>query len=220
MTRRRLLILKALVHAACLAPLGWLVLRGSGVAPAGLGANPVELVLHTVGKTSLNLLMITLAVTPARHLTGLNWLVRLRRMLGLYVFFYAMLHLSTYVVLDQQLMWQSLLVDVTQRPYITVGFLAIVLMLPLAITSTQAMQRRLGRDWGRLHTLIYPAAVLAVLHFFWQTRADLFEPIVYSLLLTLLLAYRATRWQVRRRRTRETAQSRLSRFDSRRGGAE
>lgn len=200
MTARRLAVIKVLVFCACLAPLAWLVARGLGATATGLGANPVQEVLHTFGKTALNLLLLTLAVTPARQLTGANWLIRLRRMLGLYVFFYAALHLVTYAVLDQGLDVGSLMVDVTQRPYITVGFLAIVLMVPLAVTSTRAMQRRLGRDWVRLHRLIYPIAVLALLHFFWQTKADLLEPLLYTLALAALLGYRATRWQVRRRR--------------------
>lgn len=209
MTRGRLAVIKALVVCACLAPLLWLMTRGFGVAGTGLGANPVEEVLHTFGKTALNLLLITLTITPARQLTGLNWLARLRRMLGLFCFFYATLHMLSYAVLDQGLAWGLLFVDVTRRPYITVGFLAVVLMLPLAITSTNAMQRRLGRNWVKLHRLIYPIAVLAVLHFFWQVKLDTSEPTIYALALTALLGYRAVRWWQRRRSAgmREAARS-------------
>jgi methionine sulfoxide reductase heme-binding subunit len=164
-----------------------------------LGANPVEEVLHTLGKTALNLMIITLAVTPVRTGTGLNWLVRLRRLLGLFCFFYALLHLATYAVLDQGLDLSMLLVDVTQRPYITVGLVAILLMVPLAITSTSRMQRRLGRRWVTLHRLIYPAAVLSVLHFWWQTKIDVSEPLLYAIVLALLLGHRAARFLKRRR---------------------
>jgi methionine sulfoxide reductase heme-binding subunit len=199
MTGARLALIKALVWIACLAPLLLIVARGFGVADSSLGANPVEEVLHTLGKTALNLMLITLAVTPARIVTGLNWLVRLRRLLGLFCFFYALLHLAAYAVLDQRLDLSLLLVDVTQRPYITVGFLAVVLMLPLAITSTSRMQRRLGRRWVTLHRLIYPAAVLSILHFWWQTKIDVSEPLLYAFVLALLLGYRAARFLRRRR---------------------
>jgi methionine sulfoxide reductase heme-binding subunit len=199
MTGARLALIKALVWIACLAPLFWLVMRGVGLVDSTLGANPVEEVLHTLGKTALNLMIITLAVTPVRTGTGLNWLVRLRRLLGLFCFFYALLHLATYAVLDQGLDLSMLLVDVTQRPYITVGLVAILLMVPLAITSTSRMQRRLGRRWVTLHRLIYPAAVLSVLHFWWQTKIDVSEPLLYAIVLALLLGHRAARFLKRRR---------------------
>lgn len=199
MTGARLALVKALVWIACLAPLLLLVARGFGLAGSSLGANPVEEVLHTLGKTALNLMLITLAVTPTRIVTGLNWLLRLRRLLGLFCFFYALLHLAAYAVLDQRLDLGLLLVDVTQRPYITVGFLAILLMLPLAVTSTSRMQRRLGRQWVRLHRLIYPAAVLAVLHYWWQMKLDVSEPLLYVIVLALLLGHRAARALKRRR---------------------
>ncbi len=198
MSGGRLALIKVLVALASLAPLIWLVMRATGMGGT-LGANPVEVVLHTLGKTSLNLLLITLAVTPARQLTGQHWLIRLRRMLGLFCFFYAVLHLIVYVALDQGLAWDLLLVDLTQRPYITVGFLAILLMLPLAITSTNAMQRRLGKNWLRLHWLIYPIAVMAVVHFWWQTKLDVVEPAIYAIILGVLLLYRLMR-RIRRHR--------------------
>jgi methionine sulfoxide reductase heme-binding subunit len=199
MTGARLAIVKALVWIACLAPLLLIITRGFGIADSSLGANPVEEVLHTLGKTALNLMMITLAITPARIVTGFNWLVRLRRLLGLFCFFYALLHLATYAALDQRLDLGLLLVDVTQRPYITLGFVAILLMLPLAITSTSRMQRRLGRRWIQLHRLVYPAAVLSVLHFWWQMKLDVSEPLVYAIVLALLLGHRAARALKRRR---------------------
>jgi methionine sulfoxide reductase heme-binding subunit len=166
-----------------------------------LGPNPIEALLHTMGKTALNLLLITLAVTPLRKLTKQNWLIRLRRMLGLFCFFYLVLHFLIYAALDLQLAWGSLVVDITQRPYITVGMLALLLMIPLAVTSTKKWQRRLGRNWSKLHRLIYPIAVLAVVHFWWQTKADIIEPLIYALLLTLLLGYRVADSRARAQRS-------------------
>ena len=202
MTRRSIALIKALVLLACLIPFAQLVARAAGFGD--LGANPVQEVLHTLGRTGLNLLLITLAITPIRKQTGLNWLVGLRRTLGLAAFGYVLLHAITYMVLDQGLAWGSLLVDVTRRPYITLGFLGLVLMVPLAVTSTNAMQRRLGRSWARVHRLIYPIGILGVVHFFWQVKIDISEPLLYSILLTLLLGYRATGWFKRRQRLRAT----------------
>ena len=198
MTRRSLALIKALTILACLIPFGQLTARAFGIGD--LGANPVQEVLHTLGRTGLNLLIITLAVTPIRRETGLNWLVGLRRTLGLAAFGYILLHAITYAVLDQGLAWGSLLVDVTRRPYITLGFLGLVLMVPLAVTSTNAMQRRLGRNWVKLHRLVYVIGVLGVVHFFWQVKIDITEPILYGIALMLLLAYRASGWVKRRQR--------------------
>jgi len=190
MARHRLAIIKVIVCICCLAPLAWVVWRGFGLGSTTLGANPIEEVLHTMGKTGLNLLFVTLAITPMRRLTRLNMLIRLRRMLGLFCFFYLMLHLLTYAILDLRLDWSTLLVDVTERPYITVGMLALLTMIPLAITSTNAMQRRLGRNWARLHRLIYPIAILGVVHFYWQTKADFSEALLYALVLAIVLGFR------------------------------
>ncbi len=192
MTRRSLALIKALVLFCCLTPLGLLIARASGLGD--LGANPVQEVLHTLGKTGLNLILLTLTITPIRKGTGLNWLVGLRRTLGLSAFGYILLHATTYAVLDQGLAWSSLLVDVTQRPYITLGFLGLVLMVPLAVTSTNAMQRRLGRKWSQLHRLVYLIGILGVTHFFWQVKIDVSEPLLYGALLSLLLGYRAVGW--------------------------
>lgn len=193
--------LKAGLALACLAPLGWLVVRGFGLGGTSLGANPVETVLLTTGKTGLNILFVTLAVTPIRVITGLNQLVRMRRMLGLFSFFYASLHFLTYAVLDLRLAWSTLFVDITERPYITVGMLALACMIPLAVTSTKGMQRRLGRRWVKLHRTTYAIAVLGLVHFFWQVKIDIREPLVYAAVLTLLLGYRAVRaYRLRQRR--------------------
>ncbi|HEY5568212.1 MAG TPA: protein-methionine-sulfoxide reductase heme-binding subunit MsrQ [Gammaproteobacteria bacterium] len=203
MAPRYVAIAKVFVWLLCLVPLAWLVARAFAVAGTSLGANPVETVLHTLGKTGLNLLLITLAVTPIRRLTGFNVLIRFRRLLGLFAFFYLVLHFTTYAVLDLRLQWSMLFVDITERPYITVGMLALAGMIPLALTSTQKMQRRLGRKWATLHKMIYPVAVLAIVHFLWQAKSDLDpEPLVYAGVLTLLLGYRLAYWLSRRRRTR------------------
>lgn len=202
MARPNLVVAKLAVWIGCLIPLLWLVARGLAVSGLTLGPNPVETVLHTLGKTGLNLLLLTLAVTPARRLTGLNVLVRLRRLLGLFAFFYVLLHFLTYAALDLRLQWDTLFVDITRRPYITAGMLALAGLVPLAVTSTQAMQRRLGRRWLSLHKTIYPVAVLAVVHFVWQTKADLEpEPWIYAGVLAVLLGYRIVHWLRRRAAT-------------------
>ena len=201
--RDRIALLKVVVAAGCLVPFAIVFAKGAALIP--FGANPVEEVLHSMGKTGLNLLWITLAITPLRKLTKQNWLLRLRRMLGLFSFFYLMLHFLTYAVLDRGLDFGSLVVDVTERPYITAGMLGLVLLIPLAITSTKGWQRRLGRRWTKLHRLIYPAAVLGAVHFWWQVKADIREPLVYAVLLGVLLGYRVVDAQLRARRRREAA---------------
>jgi sulfoxide reductase heme-binding subunit YedZ len=201
MTRRSLAIVKLCVWLACLAPAAWLTVRALGVTSATLGANPVEAILDVFGKTALNLLMITLAVTPVRRITGLVWLVQLRRLLGLFAFFYVAMHFLTYAVLDLGLAWSTLLVDIAERPYITVGFTALVLLVPLAVTSTRGWQRRLGRRWGKLHRLIYVIAVLGVVHYWWQVKVDVAEPFFYAFVLSALLGNRIKHWlDVRRSR--------------------
>jgi methionine sulfoxide reductase heme-binding subunit len=189
MTQRWVIIGKVVIWAACLAPLALLLLRGAGFA-GSLGANPVEVVLNTCGKTGLNLLILTLCVTPIRRSTGINRLIAFRRLLGLFAFFYLVLHVLTYALLDLGLAWETLFVDITERPYITVGFTALVLLVPLAVTSTHGWQRRLGRKWAKLHRLIYAIAVLAVVHYWWQTKLDVAEPLLYAFLLTVLLGVR------------------------------
>ena len=195
MTRGQLTLIKAFVILACLLPFALLAARTVGFG--SLGANPVQEVLHILGKTGLNLLLITLAVTPLQKLTGLRWLVSLRRALGLAVFGYIVLHAITYVALDLQFAWSTLFVDITQRPYITVGVAALILLVPLAVTSTNAMQRRLGRRWLKLHRLVYVIGILGVVHFFWQVKITTVEPLVYTFILIVLLGYRARKWLAR-----------------------
>ena len=190
--------LKVLVFALCLAPLALLGLETFGVGGLGLGANPVEELIHRLGKWGLKFLLITLAVTPLRKLTGWNWLIRFRRMLGLFAFFYVSLHFLAYAGLDQRFDWAAIVEDVVERPYITIGVLALLLLLPLAATSTKGMMRRLGSRWQRLHRLVYVIAVLAVWHFYWQVKLDTLEALIYAGILTALLAFRLFDWRRRR----------------------
>jgi sulfoxide reductase heme-binding subunit YedZ len=158
-----------------------------------LGVDPVRFVLDTLGKTALNLLLITLAVTPVRQLTHLNNLIRLRRMLGLFVLFYALMHFLTYIGPFQGLSWHAIVEDIAKRKYQTIGFVALLLLIPLAVTSTNAMMRRLGRRWQKLHRLIYLIAPLAVLHFWKMLKLDYRQPLLYAGILAVLLGWRLWR---------------------------
>jgi methionine sulfoxide reductase heme-binding subunit len=199
LTQRYRFIYKPLVFTACLLPLAWLACGAFGWLGASLGADPVKELEHECGKTALNLLLLTLAVTPVRELTGQPQLLRLRRMLGLFAFFYVLLHFSIYLVLDLELNFATLGTDIAKRPYITIGFTALLLLIPLAVTSTNAMMRRLGRRWQRLHRLVYVIAVLGVWHFYWQVKRDVREPLIYAGILGVLLGYRVVRARMRRR---------------------
>jgi methionine sulfoxide reductase heme-binding subunit len=198
-TQRYRWIYKPLVFAACLVPLAWLACGAFGWFGASLGADPVKELEHECGKTALNLLLLTLAVTPVRELTGQPQLLRLRRMLGLFAFFYVVLHFTIYVVLDLELNFATLGADIAKRPYITIGFCALLLLIPLAVTSTNGMMRRLGRRWQSLHRLIYLIAILGVWHFYWQVKRDVREPLIYAAILAALLGYRVLRGRMRRR---------------------
>lgn len=171
----------------CLVPFGVLVWQA---ATQDLGANPVEALLHRSGGWTLRFLLLTLAVTPLRLLSGWTEVLQMRRMLGLFTFFYATLHFSIYALLDLGLDLGFLAEDIAERPYITVGFTAWLLLIPLAITSTRGMMRRLGRRWKKLHRLVYGIAVLGVLHFYWLVKADVREPLIYGGILLALLAVR------------------------------
>ena len=182
--------LKAFLFIAALLPLSYLV-AGAFFFPDWLGANPAEYITRSLGDWTLRLLLLTLAITPLRRITGRTWLLRLRRMLGLFTFFYALLHLSSYVSFDHVFDVGEILKDIVKRPFITVGFTCFVLLIPLAATSTNAMVRRLGaKRWQALHRLVYLIAPLGVLHFWWMVKRDLTEPIIYALLLGVLLGYR------------------------------
>src|SRR5690606_26928172 len=190
----RLALAKTAVHLAALAPLailGWQFVDVWQTGSNALGADPVAEIEHRLGTWALRLLMIALAVTPLRQLTGQPVLLRFRRMLGLYAFAYATLHFSAYLVLDLRGYWALVFEEIAKRPYITVGFSAWLLLLPLAITSTKGWIRRLGRNWVRLHKLVYAAGVLAVLHFWWLVKSDIGEPLLYAAILAVLLGWRA-----------------------------
>lgn len=155
-----------------------------------LGANPIERITHHTGWWGLALLIATLAITPVRRLTGWNRVIRLRRLVGLFAFFYVVLHFLTWLALDHFFYWPGILEDIAKRPYITAGFTAFLLLIPLAVTSTKGWIRRLGRRWTLLHRLAYPAAALGVLHFFWRVKADTREPLIFAAVLALLLLFR------------------------------
>ena len=181
-------LFKPVLFVVCLVPFIALVI---GAVNNTLGINPVETMTHETGEWTLRLLLVTLAITPLRRLSGKSWLIKLRRMLGLYTFFYACLHFITYIWLDQYFDWMEIIRDIPKRPFITVGFAAFVLLIPLAVTSNNKMMRRLKKNWVKLHKLVYVIAVLGVLHFLWLVKADTLEPLIYASILLILLGYRA-----------------------------
>jgi sulfoxide reductase heme-binding subunit YedZ len=180
-------VIKPVLFAACLLPLGQLLYRGWA---DDLTANPIEFITHFTGDWTLRFLLASLSITPLRKLFGWNGLIRFRRMLGLFAFFYALLHFATYMVLDHFFDFQAIAKDIVKRPYVTAGFTGLVLMVPLAITSTAGMIRRLGKRWQQLHRLVYVAAIAGVIHFYWLVKADIRRPLQYAALLILLLGYR------------------------------
>lgn len=190
--------IKPLVFLAGLLPLFWY--SGSFVMNQ-LGANPIEAVTRGSGDWALRFILITLTITPLRRLTGSPVWLKLRRMLGLFAFFYAFIHFLTYVWLDQFFYWEDIWADIVERPFITVGFMAFILLIPLAATSTKAMMRRLKRRWGKLHRLIYLIAIAALLHFWWMksSKSDVIEPVVYGVILAFLLGFRVSGWIKKRR---------------------
>ncbi len=190
------------VFLLCLAPVFLLTWKGFH---DGLGANPIDVITRSTGKWTLTFLLITLSVTPVRKLSGLTWLIRFRRMLGLFAFFYGSLHLTTYVWLDKFFDVHGMLHDIAKRRFITAGMTAWALMLPLAITSTTGWIRRMGgKRWQKLHRLIYFSAAAGVVHFIWLVKADLRRPFTYGAILAALLGYRVIAWLVARARARRT----------------
>ena len=192
------------MHAAALLPaawLGWQIYEVWRTGSDALGADPVAAIEHRTGLWALRFLLLGLAVTPLRQISGLTVLLRFRRMLGLYAFFYACLHLAAYLALDLGGYWAQIFEEIAKRPYITVGFTAWLLLVPLAVTSTQGWMRRLGRHWGQLHRLVYAVAVLAVLHFWWLVKSDVREPALYAAIVAVLLGWRAVRRLSARRTT-------------------
>ena len=195
---------KPIVFTASLVPFLWVI--GDLFEITGtLGANPIEAMLDRFGVWGLRFIMITLAITPLRRLTGWNWLLRFRRMFGLFTFFYILLHFLTYAILDRGLLpsaditgvvLPSIIEDIVERPFITIGFAALLLLIAMAVTSTSAMRRRMGRNWDKLHFSAYVVALLGVWHFWWQVKSDIREPLLYAAILAVLLGPRIWwRWQ-------------------------
>jgi sulfoxide reductase heme-binding subunit YedZ len=195
-------VTKPVVFLLCLSPLAVLLAATFSLAGLSLGANPIEELLHELGRWGLKFLLLTLTVTPVRRWTGWNWLIGFRRMLGLFAFFYIVLHFTVYAVLDQGLDMAAIIEDVLKRPYITLGMAGLLMLMPLAVTSTKGMMRRLGKRWQKLHRLVYVIAVVAVWHFYWQVKLDTLDPVVYALILAGLLGVRVYFARVSRRRTR------------------
>jgi sulfoxide reductase heme-binding subunit YedZ len=184
---RRLHLLKMGIFLLALLPLARIAVLG---LRDRLGANPVEFVIHSTGTWALVLLLLTLTMTPLRRVTGMKWPLALRRMLGLFSFFYAVLHVLAYVGLDQWFDWSSILKDVAKHRYVLVGLAGFLLLIPLAVTSTSGMMRRLGRHWQRLHRLVYVAGGLGVVHYLWLVKKDITPPLIYGAVLVVLLAAR------------------------------
>jgi sulfoxide reductase heme-binding subunit YedZ len=181
----------------------------------GLGANPIEAINRFLGDWALRFLLLTLALTPLKEITGLTVFVRVRRMIGLFAFFYVFLHIANYVGLDQFFAWGEIWKDILKRQYITIGMVAFVLLVPLAVTSTSGMIKRLGAvRWKRLHQLVYPAAILGVLHFFLMVKADIREPMIYAAILAVLLGYRVATGIRRRQRSSGSSSRRVRQAES------
>ncbi len=166
-----------------------------------MGANPVEEILDRFGNWGLRFIMITLAITPLRRVTGWNWLSRFRRMLGLFTFFYALMHFTTWVVLDRDLRLSEIIEDLTKRPFVLIGFTALLILTALAATSFTAVRRRMGQHWQTLHNAIYAAAILGVWHYWWQVKKDVTEPLIYAAILTILFGARVI-WHLARNKRR------------------
>ncbi len=185
--KRQVLLLKLATWILALGPLSWLVWL---TLTRQLGVDGVDTLLHKMGDFALIILLTALAITPLRRLTGWNVLIRIRRLVGLFGFFYLTLHFLTYLVLDQTLDWEFIMEDLTKRPYAVVGFAAWLLLIPLAVTSTRGWVRRLGKRWQKLHRLIYVAVALGLLHFYWQVKADTLWPLVAATVYVVLLTLR------------------------------
>jgi sulfoxide reductase heme-binding subunit YedZ len=190
---------KPLLFLICLLPLADIARRAFAIGGASLGANPVEELLHELGLWALRFLILTLAITPLKDLIAKPWPLAFRRMLGLFAFFYVLLHFLTWLIIDQELYWSGILTDIGKRPFITIGFAAFLMLIPMAVTSTNGWIRRLGAQrWRKLHRLIYVIVLLGVWHFYWLVKSDVREPLLYLGLATVLLGWRA--WKARQRK--------------------
>jgi sulfoxide reductase heme-binding subunit YedZ len=190
-------IWKPLLFVICLVPFA-LVVGDTFDITGRLGANPIEEIQDRFGNWGLRFLLVALSVTPLRRISGWNWLTRFRRMTGLFAFFYVLMHFLTWLILDQSLRLAAIAEDIIKRPFITIGFAALLILLSLAATSTTAVRRRMGRSWQKLHNWVYVAAILGVWHFWWQVKLDASDPVIYATALGILLGYRV--WQKRHSR--------------------
>ena len=184
---------KPVAFLLCLAPLSILLLQAFEIGSLRLGPNPVEDIQDTMGIWTLRFIMLTLAMTPLRWASGKAWVLRFRRMFGLFAFTYCGLHFLNYLVLDQTFDIQLIIEDILERPFITIGFSALVMMVPLAVTSTDGWRRRLGKRWPQLHRLVYAIGIFGCWHFFWQVKKDIQEPMIYICILIVLLGTRVWR---------------------------
>jgi methionine sulfoxide reductase heme-binding subunit len=190
-------VYKPALFLLCSLPLIGLILGALNLGAFSLGADPIAKILHELGEWALRFIVLTLMVTPAGQLFNARWLVAFRRMIGLFAFFYVLLHFLTWLILDQGLYWAGILPDIAKRPFITIGFMAFLMLIPLAITSTNKMMRKLGRNWLKLHRLVYVIALLGVWHFYWQVKKDIREPLIYAAIVFLLLGWRV--WKARQK---------------------
>lgn len=188
-------VIKPIVFVLCSLPLLGLTLGAFGIGGASLGADPVARLLHELGEWALRLLVATLAITPLRFIFNQPWLIGLRRMLGLFGFTYVVLHFFVWLGLDQGFYWRGIGADIAKRPFITIGFAALLMLIPLAVTSTNKMMRRLGKRWQKLHRLIYIIVPLGAWHFYWLVKKDVTEPLIYAAITAFLLGYRYSRAQ-------------------------
>ncbi|MBT8089940.1 MAG: sulfoxide reductase heme-binding subunit YedZ [Gammaproteobacteria bacterium] len=202
-------IWKPTIFLLCLLP-ALLVVTDAFELTGRLGANPVEEIQDRFGIWALRFIMITLAVTPLRRVTGWNWLARFRRMFGLFTFFYVLMHFLTWLILDQGALLSAILEDIVERPFITIGFIALLLLAALAATSTNGMRRRLGRRWQTLHNAVYVIAILGVWHYWWQVKQDIREPLTYAAILAVLLGARVS-WSLAKKRKRRHASQQVLR---------
>ncbi len=192
------LIWKPVIFLLCLVPAA-LVVTDAFEITGRLGANPIEEIQDRFGIWTIRFIMITLTVTPLRHVTGWNWLVRFRRMLGLFAFFYVLMHFLTWLILDQSLLLSAIAEDLTERPFITIGFTAFVLLTAMAVTSTSGMRRRMGRRWQKLHYSVYVIGLLGVWHYWWQVKKDASDAQIYAVILAVLLGFRVW-WKLRQKK--------------------
>jgi len=192
-------IWKPIVFLTCLLPV-FLIVGDAFEITGRLGANPVEAILDRFGNWALRFIMITLAITPLRRMSGWNWLSRFRRMLGLFTFFYALMHFVTWFVLDREMQFDDVVEDLTERPFITLGFTAVLLLIALAVTSFTAIRRRMGKRWQSLHNMAYVIGILGVWHYWWQVKKDVTEPLIYAAILTVLLGARIIRFWHRKKK--------------------